>query len=322
MKKIPVSTIVLDDELQPRAELDQDAIDDYALAFEEADNRWPESMPPIHVFQDEGGVLWLADGWHRVHAAKKRGVETVVAMIHKGDRRAALIYSTGVNDEHGLRRTNEDKRRAVTTLLKDEQWSKKSVREIASQCKVSRPLVESVKAELDKEGSGSCYAEKPIPTKKSDSKPAETGEKPDHKWPETEEPEPADDGATDDPDPEAAADVIRMGALAFEAPLDLVNSLGRKLAGAKDGIGDVERSVDALLKDPLAVQVSNKATLAHIKNIRLAIGTARDEQRRLLVGLKDSKPTAACHNCRGAGCDACNNTGWLSKMRVDASPKK
>jgi hypothetical protein len=44
-----------------------------------------------------------------------------------------------------MRRTNADKRRAVETLLRDEEWGKWSDREIASRTETSAPLVASVR---------------------------------------------------------------------------------------------------------------------------------------------------------------------------------
>lgn len=47
-----------------------------------------------------------------------------------------------------MRRTNEDKRRAVMTLLNDEEWSKWSDNEIAKRCGVSNHLVSTVKGSV------------------------------------------------------------------------------------------------------------------------------------------------------------------------------
>jgi hypothetical protein len=54
----------------------------------------------------------------------------------------------GANESHGLRRTNEDKRRAVVTLLNDEEWSGWSNREIARKCGVSDPFVMQIRSSL------------------------------------------------------------------------------------------------------------------------------------------------------------------------------
>ena len=52
-----------------------------------------------------------------------------------------MLHSVGANTEHGLRRTNADKRRAVETLLRDEEWSQWSDREIARRCGVGADMV-------------------------------------------------------------------------------------------------------------------------------------------------------------------------------------
>lgn len=57
-------------------------------------------------------------------------------------------YSVGANATHGLRRTNADKRRAVETLLRDEEWGAKSDRWIAEKCGVGNQLVGHIRREL------------------------------------------------------------------------------------------------------------------------------------------------------------------------------
>lgn len=47
----------------------------------------------------------------------------------------------GANASHGLRRTNDDKRRAVRTLLNDLEWLAWSDREVARACGVSHTFV-------------------------------------------------------------------------------------------------------------------------------------------------------------------------------------
>ena len=58
-----------------------------------------------------------------------------------GSRRDAILYSVGANQAHGLRRSNADKRKAVMTLLGDEEWSQWSNREIGRRCGVSPEFV-------------------------------------------------------------------------------------------------------------------------------------------------------------------------------------
>jgi hypothetical protein len=49
-------------------------------------------QPPVVVFETTEGLL-LADGYHRVAAARLRGDETIAAELRKGSRRDALRYA-------------------------------------------------------------------------------------------------------------------------------------------------------------------------------------------------------------------------------------
>jgi hypothetical protein len=53
----------------------------------------------------------------------------------------------GANANHGLKRTNADKRRAVKMLLDDEEWSQNSNVWIADKCGVDETLVRRIKEE-------------------------------------------------------------------------------------------------------------------------------------------------------------------------------
>ena len=130
-KLLEVKRIRTDGGTQPRAELHEDIIAEYAEAWQAE-----AAFPPVTVFYD-GKTHWLADGFHRVESAKRAGVQAVQADVKQGTQRDAVLFSVGANAAHGFRRTNEDKRRAVETLLRDEEWGKWSARQIAKQCAVS-----------------------------------------------------------------------------------------------------------------------------------------------------------------------------------------
>jgi hypothetical protein len=65
--------------------------------------------------------------------------------IHSGTAKGKFHGVMTATTPHGLRRTNEDKRRAVQLLLADSEWAKASDRWIAEQCKVSNHLVADVR---------------------------------------------------------------------------------------------------------------------------------------------------------------------------------
>lgn len=101
-------------------------------------------LPPVTVFHD-GSDYWLADGFHRLKAHKNADVREIEAEVREGSKRDAILHAVGANTSHGLRRTNADKRRAVETLLRDEEWSRWSDREIARRAGVSHNFVNTVR---------------------------------------------------------------------------------------------------------------------------------------------------------------------------------
>lgn len=132
---LSLDVIQIDGGTQSRATLNQHVVDDYAEAIKAG-----ATFPPIVIFYD-GKKHWLADGFHRFHAYRQAGKSKVAADIRQGTRRDAILHSVGANETHGLRRTRDDKRRAVLTLLNDAEWAKWSDGEIAKRCAVSREYV-------------------------------------------------------------------------------------------------------------------------------------------------------------------------------------
>jgi hypothetical protein len=104
-------------------------------------------LPPVVVFRDRSGKHYLADGWHRLEAAERLGMDSFQCRIVYGEWREALLYAAGANEDHGLRRTPQDRRRAVAMLLADEEIRRWSTRRIAKAAKVSFAFAERVIAE-------------------------------------------------------------------------------------------------------------------------------------------------------------------------------
>lgn len=144
---VALSNIRVDGGTQPRAELDEQLVAEYAdemLAGTE--------FPAVDLVYD-GQDYWLVDGFHRVAAAKRAQSASIKAIVESGTRRDAVLRSVGVNAAHGKRRSNADKRRAVLTLLADEEWSQWSDNRIAQQCKVSNRFVGNLRQTLSLNGS-------------------------------------------------------------------------------------------------------------------------------------------------------------------------
>lgn len=142
MTPIRLTEIRIDGGTQPRAEINDTVVADYADAIRDG-----VTLPPVTLFYD-GASYWLADGFHRFHAHARVGAVEIASNVHQGDKRAAILFSVGANASHGLRRTNADKRNAVATLLRDDEWSAWSDREIARACAVGAPLVADVRRSI------------------------------------------------------------------------------------------------------------------------------------------------------------------------------
>lgn len=102
--------IRMDGATQPRAKIELEIVGEYAEAMLEG-----AVFPPAVVFYD-GRNYWLADGFHRAEAAHQIGRD-VECEVHQGTREDAEWYSCSANKTHGVRRTNEDKARAVKAAL-------------------------------------------------------------------------------------------------------------------------------------------------------------------------------------------------------------
>ena len=136
--KLPIKDIRLDKALQPRTHMNEDIIAEYAELIADG-----AEFPPVTVYFDSV-YYWLADGYHRYFGHKSAAQTEIECEIVNGTRRDAILFSSGVN-EHGLRRTNEDRRKAVMNLLDDMEWSEWSDRKIADICKVSHVTVGRVR---------------------------------------------------------------------------------------------------------------------------------------------------------------------------------
>jgi hypothetical protein len=133
---IHIEEIKLLDKLRVRAELNYEAIAEFHQAMAAG-----ATFPPIDVFKIDG-CYFLADGWHRYHAASM-GSTHILATVHKGDAAEALSFALKANQNHGVRRTNADKRRAVQVAL--EQWPDLSSRALGELCGVSHEFVQAMR---------------------------------------------------------------------------------------------------------------------------------------------------------------------------------
>ncbi len=140
IKSINLKAIRIDGGTQSREKLEQTVVDEYAELMKEG-----TEFPAISVVHD-GNDYYLSDGFHRLLAAQKAGKASINCDVITGTLRDAILYSLSANSQHGLRRSIDDKRKAVMTMLEDFEWSEWSDREIARQCHVSNTFVSKLRA--------------------------------------------------------------------------------------------------------------------------------------------------------------------------------
>ena len=100
MQKIKIAD--LDLSLQTRAGTDAETINTYAEAMADGAH-----FPEVTVFTD-GTRYWLADGFHRVMAAKQNGKATISADVRKGTEDDAVVFGGTANNKQGKRPTRAD----------------------------------------------------------------------------------------------------------------------------------------------------------------------------------------------------------------------
>ena len=142
MQTLSLDEVRIDGGTQPRLSIDEQVVAEYADLYRNGIN-----LPPVTVFFD-GVAYWLADGFHRYWAHRRIDCDCIFANVSQGTQRDAILYSVGANADHGLRRSNADKRKAVLTMLEDEEWSRWSDSDIARQCGVTHTTVQRHRVSL------------------------------------------------------------------------------------------------------------------------------------------------------------------------------
>ena len=165
MQELLIEKIRTDGGVQSRERIS----DEYVMELAEL-IKAGKKLPPVDVYSD-GTEIWAADGFHRIHAHLKANKRTVRCNVHKGTKADAMWASCAANQDHGLRRTNADKRHAVGMALKIHYG--KSDRAIADHVGVSDTFVSGLRSHVPTVGTcerigkdGKTYKVPPPPTGK------------------------------------------------------------------------------------------------------------------------------------------------------------
>jgi hypothetical protein len=303
--------------------INDETVDEYAEAMKATTGR---PWPPVVVFFD-GTEYWMADGFHRLLAARRIGRNNIAADVKQGTREDAAWAACAANQAHGLRRTNEDKQRAVEIALR--LHPELSAHTIAEHCGVSQPFASEIRRQvitvitcpLPEKVTGRDGKQYPAPSsggKKDKGKaPKSRAELVEDQGPETDSTtaEEAESGHVPIPPPPAPEKpkprppVDDVGRL---IPDQVVPLWGRRQE-VQDMLTALSRVRVALQKaqvtrDPLFSEVPFSSALAHLDQVYNAMQVA--------------KPYAVCAFCQGHGCKVCGQRGLLGKFRWDTTVPK
>jgi hypothetical protein len=116
---VPLSEIRFDQRAWPREYLDAERVEDFAALFTEGG---PEFFRPIELVPCQPGRFLIADGTHRVEAARKAGLASLPALLVSPPAdldpvEFAYRYALSCSSTSALPLTRAEKRRAVRRLL-------------------------------------------------------------------------------------------------------------------------------------------------------------------------------------------------------------
>lgn len=118
MKLIKISDIVAEKDYMMRESLDKDLVNQYRENWESI-----KGVAPIVVFDTPGGLI-LADGFHRLAAARSLGNIAILADVREGLAEDAYAHACVANLKHGKPLKKSERDHAINELIKTRvTWS-------------------------------------------------------------------------------------------------------------------------------------------------------------------------------------------------------
>lgn len=143
-KAVAIEDLILDIGCQPRADLNPEAVEEYAELYKAG-----TGLPPVDVVVVDGDLV-VIDGFHRIAGRVKAGEPFVrVQVLEASDLGRARWLAAAANQGHGVRRTNRDKRTAVELALDSDVGQEQSLQVIADHIGVSKAFVGKVRLERE-----------------------------------------------------------------------------------------------------------------------------------------------------------------------------
>ena len=319
----------LDLSLQTRAGTDVDTINNYAEAMADG-----ASFPDVTVFTD-GTHYWLADGFHRVMAAKQNGKASISADVRKGTEDDAVVFGGTANNKQGKRPTRADVQHFLTMV-----WERREAifggtptgGNLAERCGVSRATGERFVQERLKEmpkaptRPTASKIQSKMPTRPTHLVGANGREYPVRPAPQ------AAPKAAETPSAPVRPTVSKIQSptaskIQSKMPARPVRKMPTDRYGVVIPIEINEAFEGSTLSDILSC----------ISKARVALRKGFDEhdpafaavRQDALVNLNNAynfvnaaEPHCVCRMCQGTGCKACHERGWQTEEEYKRNPKE
>lgn len=315
----------LDMSLQTRCGTDAETVNGYAEAMADG-----AKFPDVTVFTD-GATYWLADGFHRVMAARQNGRATIAADVRKGTDDDAVVFGGTANNRQGRRPTRADVQHFLSMV-----WERREAifggtptgGNLAEKCGVSRRCGEAfVNARLaEMEGSGSVppvHNAQVAEANKMPVRPTRLIGADGKSYPvrPVRPGAPAPVAAPVRPSAPPAPERPAKGSSEIEDwPRDRYGvQIPQELLGvfaedtARDQLEGVLRSALRLARGALEAQDRSMANFHQSDLLEL---------ENVLLAAKSAKPHCVCRMCQGTGCRACREAGFQTKLQYERNPKE
>lgn len=326
----------LDLSLQTRAGTDAETINNYAEAMANGAH-----FPDVTVFTD-GETYWLADGFHRVMAAKVNGKATIPADVRKGTADDAVVFGGTANNKQGKRPTRADVQHFLSMV-----WERREAifggtptgGNLAERCGVSREtgrrFVEEQLAKMPKAPVRPVAKVGQLPTR---PKKPDEGDSVASKRQVTAPVRPekliGKDGKMyavhhAPKTPELPSVPVRPTVKKIQS--NMPARPVRKMPVDRYGTEIPVEIAEAFESNPLADILSciSKARVALRKGLEEKDPAFAAVRQDALVNLNNAynfvnaaEPHCVCRMCQGTGCKACHERGWQTEEEYKRNPKE
>ncbi len=320
MQELLIETIRTDGGVQSRERINEEYVAELVALI-----KGGRKLPPIEIYRDETGV-WCSDGFHRVRAHLQAERRTIRCNIHDGGQQDAAWASCAANQEHGLRRTNADKRHAVEMALRLRPTL--SARAVADHVGVDEGMVRQSKVrcgipapEAVVGRDGKTYRVPPPPSTSRPSQPPPPEEDRPRRIPP-----PPFDAAQGRPGGNVPPPPCRP-APPFGVAQGRLDEVGKPIPDHLVPLFDRAPEVQALLSQLSSVKAALKRAEeagdvlfgdCNMQSALAGIQTAYD-------AIKATTPYAVCPWCHGTlsdQCRGCGHRGVLGKYRWDTTVQR